>query len=73
MYKVILILDKFFLKHEEVGAEGWGGGAGGGGGGGAGDWSQIDPPPRKPIFKKPSLIRVNAEQLEVLRGEQQLK
>ena len=43
------------------------------GGWGVGDWGQIDAPPRKPILKKPSLIRVNAEQLEVLRREQQLK
>ena len=42
-------------------------------GGGGVDWGQIDPPPGKSIFKKPSLIRVNAEQLEVLRREQQLK
>ena len=48
-----MILDKFFLKYER------GGGPGGGGGRG-----QIDPsPPRKTTLKKPSLIRVKANDL----------
>ena len=49
IYKVISILEKFFLKYE-------GGGGGGGGGGG-----QIDPPTstEKTTLKKPSHIRVN--------------
>ena len=46
------------MKYEE-GSGGW--------------WGQIDPPPGKTTLKKPSLIRVNAEQLEVLGREQQLK
>ena len=48
MYKVILKLDKFFLKYEGIG-----------GGGGEGGFKLIPHPPGKTTFKKPSLIRVN--------------
>ena len=50
MYKVILNLDKFFLKYEE-GGDGDEGGRGG-------QIDQIDPLPGRTTFKKPSLIRV---------------